>query len=63
MQRLIVAIPDVNTLLALEREELGAKILFLLRKRRPDPGGFSLGNLIAELCPPNYLPNSVAIST
>jgi hypothetical protein len=60
MQSLIVAIPDVNTLLALEPEELGAKILFLLRKTRPDPGGFFLGNLIVELWPPNYLPKSVS---
>jgi uncharacterized protein (TIGR02391 family) len=60
MQSLIVAIPDINTLLALEPEKLGAKILFLLRKRRPDPGGFFLGNLIVELWPPNYLPKSVS---
>lgn len=60
MQSLIVAIPDVNTLLTLEPEELGAKILFLLRKRRPDPSGFHLGNLILELWPQNYLPNNAS---
>jgi uncharacterized protein (TIGR02391 family) len=34
MQELIQAIPDVDVLLALEPEELGAKMLFLLKKRR-----------------------------
>lgn len=33
MSDLVTAIPDVNALLALEPEELGAKILFLARKR------------------------------
>ncbi len=33
MHELRKAIPDADTLLALEPEELGAKILLLLRKR------------------------------
>lgn len=33
MRELVQAIPDVDVLLGLEPEELGAKILFLLRKR------------------------------
>ena len=33
MHQLLTAIPDVNVLLALEPEELGAKLLFLLRER------------------------------
>lgn len=33
MIQLLAAIPDVNVLLALEPEELGAKLLFLLRER------------------------------
>src|SRR5258708_4229617 len=32
MQALVEAIPDVDTLLALEPEELGARLLFILRK-------------------------------
>jgi hypothetical protein len=34
MQELINAIPDAEILLALEPEELGAKLLFILRGRR-----------------------------
>jgi hypothetical protein len=34
MQELVREIPDVDTLLALEPEELGAKLLFLIRKRK-----------------------------
>jgi len=45
-------IPDVTLLLALEPEELGAKLLYLLRKRRG--GMFSLNNLELELWPPPY---------
>ena len=58
-QSLIVAIPDVNTLLALEPEELGAKVLFLLGRRRPDPAGFILEKLLDELFPPNNLPTNL----
>jgi hypothetical protein len=34
MRELIAAIPDVEALLALEPEELGAKLLFLIRARQ-----------------------------
>lgn len=43
MIELLTAIPDVDVLLALEPEELAAKMLFLLR-RRPETS-FNLGNL------------------
>jgi uncharacterized protein (TIGR02391 family) len=56
MYGLPTAIPDVKVLLALEPEELGAKILFLLKKRQQHPGPmdgnngmFILGNLEGEL--------------
>ena len=57
MQELAQIIPDAQVLLAMEPEELGAKILFLLRKRSDQPVLFS--NLIGELWPQNYpyLPN------
>ena len=48
MRELVEAIPDVDVLLALEPEELGAKILFLLRKRH-DRGQFHPGNMQLEL--------------
>lgn len=67
MYELPTVIPDVNVLLALEPEELGAKILFLLKKRQEQPnamagnnGMFILGNLENELWqhshinPPQY---------
>jgi hypothetical protein len=47
MQELLTAIPDVQMLLALTPEELAAKILFLLRKRREET--FHQGNLHIEL--------------
>lgn len=47
MYELPDAIPDVEVLLALEPEELAAKILFLLRTR--GPGSFNTGNLANEL--------------
>ena len=34
MRELITGIPDVDVLLALEPEELGAKLLFLIRARQ-----------------------------
>src|SRR5262245_35079273 len=34
MRELLEAIPDVDALLALEREELGSKLLFILRKNQ-----------------------------
>jgi len=47
---LVLAIPDRSVLLALEPEELGAKLLFLVRQR--DGGNmFHPGNLILELSP------------
>lgn len=51
MHELRKAIPDADTLLALEPEELGAKILFLLRKRMARERGdqFHPANLISEL--------------
>jgi uncharacterized protein (TIGR02391 family) len=56
MYEIPTAIPDVNVLLALEPEELGAKILFLLKKRQQQPTAmvgnnsmFILGNLENEL--------------
>jgi uncharacterized protein (TIGR02391 family) len=58
MRSLVTVIPDVNTLLALEPEELGGKILLLLGKQRPDAAGYLLGKLIAELWPVSYLPNN-----
>jgi len=55
MQELVRDIPDVALLMALEPEELGAKILFLLRKR--SQATFHFGNLEGELwpaSPPSY---------
>jgi uncharacterized protein (TIGR02391 family) len=56
MYELPTAIPDVNVLLALEPEELAAKMLFLLKKRQQQPnamtgnnGMFMLGSLEGEL--------------
>jgi uncharacterized protein (TIGR02391 family) len=54
MNQLLTIIPDVEVFLALEPEELGAKMLFLLRKH-PDGGGqFHPGNLADELQNPHY---------
>jgi hypothetical protein len=47
MHELPKVIPDVQVLLALTPEELGGKILFLLRKR--SDGTFHPGNLQNEL--------------
>lgn len=44
MRELIEAIPDPNALLELEPEELGAKMLFLIRARRETK--FHPGNLL-----------------
>lgn len=50
MYELIQAIPDPEVLLALEPEELGAKLLFLVRKRlRFTTETFHPGNLSSEL--------------
>jgi hypothetical protein len=48
MLQLLTAIPDPAVLLALEPEELGAKILFLIRGRH-DAAQFNVGNLRMEL--------------
>lgn len=56
MQELAQAIPDVNVLLALEPEELGAKLLFLVRKRKPHRNMFKPSVLNAELWPQSYVP-------
>lgn len=47
MQELVAAIPDVDTLLQLEPEELGAKLLFIIRGRRQTQ--FHPGNLKNDL--------------
>jgi uncharacterized protein (TIGR02391 family) len=56
MYELTQAIRDPNVLLALEPEELGAKLLFLLRKRTFQMGMFLPANLNAELWPSSLLP-------
>ena len=61
MYELPHAIPDPQVLLNLQPEELGGKILFLLRKRNEQPNrapqDFIFANLIDDLWPTNYLPN------
>ena len=47
MQELINAIPDVDTLLALEPEELGARIVLILRAGRE--AQFHPGNLKSDV--------------
>jgi hypothetical protein len=56
MYELPEAIPDVEVLLKLEPEELGAKLLFLLRKRNLENDSFHLGNLENDLWPSTLLP-------
>jgi uncharacterized protein (TIGR02391 family) len=56
MFELSTTIHDPAVLLALEPEELGAKILFLLRKRRQNEQPFFFSNLLNELWPYNLLP-------
>lgn len=56
MNELTQAIPDADALLALEPEELGAKLLFLLRKRNFQRNQFHTGNLTLELFPPSNYP-------
>jgi uncharacterized protein (TIGR02391 family) len=51
MNELVRAIPDADVLLTLEPEELGAKLLFLLRKRNPLNVAFNPSNLNGELWP------------
>jgi uncharacterized protein (TIGR02391 family) len=52
---LLQALPDSDVLLAMEPEELGAKLLFLLRKQ-PKRAQFILNSFILELWPSNPLP-------
>ena len=52
MKEFHVSIPDVDVLLALEPEELGAKMLFLMRKRTD--GMFTAGGLADEATVSNY---------
>jgi hypothetical protein len=47
MLQLVTAIPDVDALLALEPEELGAKMLFLMRGRQEHQ--FHLSGFVQEL--------------
>lgn len=56
MYELVQAIPDVNTLLKLEPEQLGSKLLFLLRNRKFQSNIFHPGNLESELWPTSLLP-------
>jgi uncharacterized protein (TIGR02391 family) len=57
MHELTQAIPDVEVLLKLEPEELGAKLLFLLRKRKfQNDGKFHFGNLEGEIWPSSTHP-------
>lgn len=56
MSSLAAAIPNPDVLLALEPEELGAKLIFVLRNQA-NHGSFHLGNLLNELWPNSYLPN------
>lgn len=55
MREISQTIPDAQVLLAMEPEELGAKLLFLLRKRTDrSRQPFLFSNLIGELWPQNY---------
>jgi hypothetical protein len=57
MYELPQVIPDVEVLLALEPEELGAKLLFLLRRRKFQTGTFLSSTLNDELWPQTTIPN------
>jgi uncharacterized protein (TIGR02391 family) len=59
MYELFQAVPDAQVLLAMEPEELGAKVLFLLRKRSErSQQPFHFSNLIDELWRQSYLERS-----
>jgi uncharacterized protein (TIGR02391 family) len=63
MYELQTAIPDPQMLLALEPEELGAKMLFLLRKRqeqRSQTYDYHLANLLGELWSRQSMPGQVS---
>lgn len=55
MFELTQSIPDADVLLALEPEELGGKLLFLLRKRAFQRNMFSPSNLNQEVWPQNLI--------
>lgn len=60
MYELSQTIPDAKVLLAMEPEELGAKILFVLRKRSTDMSrsqSFLFSSLLGELWPQSNLPS------
>lgn len=57
MRAIASAIPDVEVLLALEPEELGSRMLFLLRKEQ---WPFFLGNLIDALWHNSNLPGQIS---
>ena len=54
MFQLRQAIPDPDVLLALEPEELAAKLLFLIRRRQDLADHFNAGNLDSELWQRNF---------
>jgi uncharacterized protein (TIGR02391 family) len=56
MIELAQAVPDPDVLLAMTPEELGAKLLFLLRKRPGQGSSFILTNLIDSLWRTSFLP-------
>lgn len=56
MYELAKSIPDTDVLLALEPEELGAKLLFLLRNRTFQLNMFLPSNLNDELWPSTHIP-------
>ena len=56
MYELAQAVPDVEVLLKLEPEHVGAKLLFLLRKKEFQNDMFHLGNLEGELWPSSIHP-------
>lgn len=61
MYELTQVIPDEDVLLSLEPEELGAKLLFLLRNRRFQLDMFLPSSLTAELWPLVSLPGRFSI--
>jgi len=58
MREVAVEIPDPDVLLQLTPEELGAKLLFLIRKRNPNGEKFNPYNYNLELWNYNTLPGS-----
>lgn len=56
MRELAQSIPDVEALLALEPEELGAKLLFCVRRRRFPQDTFHPSNLNGELWEHSFVP-------